>query len=109
MESVDLQSCWLCSTIDRNAMVGVIMTLLALPAVSSLPPHRPSKDTGNNTRALSYLSSLMATRDRSSLGPGEALRPFTIRQLFDQPLSEGTTVPDSMCCHSPEFQESHRR
>ena len=31
----------------------------------------------------------MATRDRGSLGPGEALRPTSIRQIIEQPMIEG--------------------
>ena len=44
----------------------------------------------------------MATRDRSSLGPsGDASRPFTVKQLLEQPLTDGA------CAFNPHYCKSH--
>jgi hypothetical protein len=45
--------------------------------------------TNQKKKMPSTAANKMATRDRGSIGPGDALRPISIRQIFEQPLSEG--------------------
>ena len=70
------------------------------------------KSSNTKTAACRSPAYPMTTRDRNSLGP-DASRPFTVKQLLEQPLTDGTCAcryPYCYCCKiSPGRQSSHRR
>jgi hypothetical protein len=58
-------------------------------APSALLPESVGAFTIQKEKRPSTAANKMATRDRGSIGPGDALRPISIRQIFEQPMSDG--------------------